>query len=125
VSFAGFATGGAGGGGGGGARLPPEDAELERAWLALLIAAAIGLWAALCVGCVTAIWGTARGCVVEAPGIGLAAAGWGLDAAGLEASFEGPPCGPPGRSSLPDVIFLAATAFGRGVGLDCELGDSP
>ena len=45
--------------------------------------------------------------------------------AGLDASFEGLPSGPPGRNSFPDVIGLPATCFGRGVGLDREFGDSP
>ena len=46
-------------------------------------------------------------------------------AAGREASFVGPPRGPPGRKSFPLVIGRPATGLGRGVGFDTELGDIP
>lgn len=43
----------------------------------------------------------------------------------LPLNFEGPPLGPPGRSSLPLVTGLAATGFGLGVGFDTEVAGSP
>jgi hypothetical protein len=105
-----FEAGGADGGGGGGALTEPEDALRVCAAAA---AAATG-------------WGTMRGCA--AAGLGMdwgrgCAAGGGFRAAAD--SFDGPPPGPPGRSSLPVVTGRAATCLGRGVGLDTELAGSP
>lgn len=105
-----FEAGGADGGGGGGALMEPEDS--------LRVCAA----AAATTGC-----GTIRGCGVAAGreidwGKGCAA-GAGLRAAAD--SFDGPPPGPPGRSSLPLVTGRAATCFARGVGFDTEFGGSP
>lgn len=51
--------------------------------------------------------------------------GVGFEAAGRDASFDGAPPGPPGRSNLPLVMGLPATCFGLGVGFDTEFGGSP
>ena len=53
--------------------------------------------------------------------------GWGIgrDAAGRDASFDGPPPGPPGRSSLPCVMGFPALGLPFGVGLETEFGGSP
>lgn len=64
---------------------------------------------------------TGAGAGTLAPGKGRGA-GAGL---GRDASLDGPPPGPPGRSSLPVVTGLAATCFGRGVGLETALAGSP
>lgn len=110
-----FEAGGAEGGGGGGARTEPAESVRVCAAAA---AAATG-WGTIrdC----AAGWGTAAGCGV-ACGKGCAA-GAGLRAAAD--SFDGPPPGPPGLSSLPLVTGRAATCLGRGVGFETELGGSP
>ena len=51
--------------------------------------------------------------------------GVGNLAAGREASLDGPPPGPPGRSSLPFVMGFPATCFDLGVGLETEFAGSP
>lgn len=51
--------------------------------------------------------------------------GTGREAAGRDANLEGPPPGPPGRSSLPDVMALPGFGFPFGVGRDMEFGGSP
>ena len=53
--------------------------------------------------------------------------GWGTgrDAAGRDASFDGPPPGPPGRSNLPCVMGLPALGLPFGVGLETEFAGSP
>jgi len=116
-----LATGGAEGGGGGGTRF----AELFRAWL-MPFTAARG-WAGL--GCEAAGWGTGLDCegVWDGMGRGCGAAGWGTgrEVAGLEASFDGPPAGPPGRSNFPFVTGAAAFGLPLGVGRDLELAGSP
>lgn len=111
LAFFGPAAAAGGGGGGGGGALADALDELRECEAAT---AATG-------------WGTALGV-----GVGCAAAGWGVgcgtarrSGAGLDASFEGPPPGPPGRRSLPVVTGRAATCFPRGVGLDTEFGGSP
>lgn len=49
----------------------------------------------------------------------------GFVCTGREASLDGPPPGPPGRSSLPFVIGLPAICLPRGVGREMEFGGSP
>lgn len=105
------AGGAVGGGGGGGALF--DDADALRAWLVPFDNAATG--------CGIALGWEAAGVATGAAGV----VGIGLACAGRLASFEGPPPGPPGRSSLPFVIGFAATCFPFGVGFDCELGGSP
>lgn len=106
-------AGGAAGGGGGGGGALFEDVEALRAWLAPFDKAATG--------CGTGLdWEAAGAATGAAAGVGV-----GLGCAGRLANFDGPPPGPPGRSSLPFVIGFAATCFPLGVGFDCEFGGSP
>jgi hypothetical protein len=89
------------GGGGGGSLCEPDSL---RAWLTPFTA------------------GRGFGCATDAFIERLEAAGVGL---GRDASFEGPPPGPPGRSSLPFVMGLPGTCLPRGVGRETEFGGSP
>jgi len=66
--------------------------------------------------------GTARGPAVD-PGSGRETGAAGC--AGRCASFDGPPLGPPGLRSFPDVIGLPGIRLPFGVGLETELGFSP
>lgn len=108
----GGAAGGAGGGGGATREADVFDSFLV--WLAYPF-----------VCCVTCWWtgraagvGTACGCCLWTG----AAAGTGRDLAGR--FFAGAPPGPPFLSSFPVVMGLTI-ALPRGVGLDCDDGDSP
>jgi hypothetical protein len=131
------ATGGpaAGGGGGGGGGIRPVDAA--GACPVPFDSAATGCGTAL--GCGTAAGtgrgcgmaagvGTARGCGTAAAGVGTdraAGVGTGLGCAGRDASFVGPPPGPPGRRSLPFEMGFAAICLPFGVGFETEFGGSP
>lgn len=112
----GGAAWGAGGGGGGGRDWDCEAVELTRLWFEVAIAAATA-----------AGWGTGRDSRVDCwplPG-SCWGAGRGLGLAAACESLDGPPPGPPGRRSLPLLMGLPATCFGRGVGLETEFAGSP